>query len=63
MMPFTALRKMSFELKLSFDANGSVWSNWYFVDSETGKRYSLTENIILYNVKSGSDRFYLERAN
>ncbi|CDA77932.1 unknown [Bacteroides sp. CAG:530] len=47
MMPFTALRKMSFELKLSFDANGSVWSNWYFVDSETGKRYSLTENITL----------------
>ena len=51
------------ELKLSFDEHGSAWSNWYFVDSQTGKRYSLTENITLYNVKSGSDRFYLERAN
>ena len=55
--------KHSGELKLSFNAHGSAWSNWHFVDSQTGKRYSLTENITLYNVKSGSDRFYLERAN
>lgn len=48
-------------VELSFQTQGNDWGGWRFVDSQTGKRYSLTENITLDDVASGSGRFYLEK--
>ena len=48
-------------VELSFQTQGNDWDGWRFVDSQTGKRYSLTENITLDDVASGSGRFYLEK--
>lgn len=48
-------------VELSFQTQGNDWDGWCFVDTQTGKRYSLTENITLDDVASGSGRFYLEK--
>lgn len=48
-------------VELSFQAQGNDWDGWCFVDTQTGKRYSLTDNITLDDVASGSGRFYLEK--
>lgn len=48
-------------VELSFQTQGNDWDGWRFVDSQTGKRYSLTDNITLDDVASGSGRFYLEK--
>lgn len=48
-------------VELSFQTQGNDWDGWCFVDTQTGKRYSLTDNIILNDVASGSGRFYLEK--
>ena len=50
-------------VELSFQTQGNDWDGWCFVDSQTGKRYSLTENITLDDVATGSSRFYLEKEN
>ena len=48
-------------VELSFQTQGNDWDGWCFVDTQTGKRYSLTDNITLDDVASGSGRFYLEK--
>ena len=50
-------------VELSFQTQGNDWNGWCFVDTQTGKRYSLTENITLDDVATGSSRFYLEKEN
>lgn len=51
------------DVRLSFEAHGSVWDGWRLVDSETGQAYRLIDSVTLKNVSPGSDRFYLEKEN
>ena len=60
-IPVGFFMKSEGRVELSFQTQGNDWDGWRFVDSQTGKRYSLTENITLDDVASGSGRFYLEK--
>ena len=51
------------DVRLSFEAHGSVWDGWRLVDSETGQAYRLIDSVTLKNVSPGSARFYLEKEN
>lgn len=60
-IPVGFYMKSAGKVELTFQNNSDIWNQWKFVDSMTGKRYSLTGNILLENVSTGSSRFYLEK--
>lgn len=60
-IPIGFFMKNTGYVRLSFQAQGTVWEGWKLVDLHTGRRYSLTESIMLENVATGSKRFYLEK--
>lgn len=62
-IPVGFFMKSEGRVELSFQTQGNDWNDWRFVDSQTGKRYLLTENITLDDVASGAGRFYLEKDN
>ena len=46
---------------LSFSNKDAKWDGWQLVDKQSGKHYSLKGNIVLENVASCDNRFYLEK--
>lgn len=46
-------------VKLEFENISNYWNGWMLYDSYSNKKYSLRERVLLDNISSVSDRFYL----
>ena len=53
--------KRTGNVSLAFDASDNIWSGWRLKDKQTGRSYPLKGKITLYNVSTGSGRFFLEK--
>lgn len=53
--------KRTGNVSLAFDASDNIWSGWRLKDKQTGRSYPLKGRITLYNVSTGSGRFFLEK--
>lgn len=53
--------KQAGNVNLAFDASDDIWNSWRLKDKQTGRSYPLKGRITLYNVSTGSGRFFLEK--
>lgn len=53
--------KQTGNVNLAFDASDDIWNSWRLKDKQTGRSYPLKGKITLYNVSTGSGRFFLEK--
>lgn len=53
--------KQTGNVSLTFDASDNTWNGWKLKDKQTGRSYPLKGRITLYNVSTGSGRFFLEK--
>lgn len=53
--------KRTGNVNLAFDASDDIWNSWRLKDKQTGRSYPLKGRITLYNVSTGSGRFFLEK--
>lgn len=53
--------KQTGNVNLAFDASDDIWNSWRLKDKQTGRSYPLKGRITLYNVSTGSGRFFLEK--
>lgn len=53
--------KRTGNVSLTFDASDNTWNGWRLKDKQTGRSYPLKGRITLYNVSTGSGRFFLEK--
>ena len=51
------------DVTLAFGAAKGLWQDWRLTDRQTGKSYQIGSKVTLRNVSTGTDRFYLEKAN